>query len=927
MFSLYGKCNECNQDNTELRWCNSCNSKRFKSEFDNWTSGDTEIDELIQQTQLKANKCTEIIEWISFNKFEDVKCLAFGTAYKAIWLDGCIEYWDHEKKNWSRLRSQNVCLKSFNTSTNRSAFLKEIKNQLKFQGESTKIYGITKNPSENEYMIVMQYASEGSLRIMLNTKFYYLTWKDKINILYHIAIELFIIHSKGLMQKNLHPGNIVNESFFAYFTDVELCKPVSENDHEKIYGVIPYLAPEILKGEEYTQESDIYAFGMVMFEVFTSYPPYYNIPHDENLVRLICNGHKPEIKCEIPQLLKDIMEKCWDFESCNRPTIEELKIQFEKYYKLENQIKVANKANEKFIQYYPTVTHPQAVYISRHLHFLKHEEDNTQKESKLKGEPELKEKPVINSAVSCDILNNFQFLESVDNIDKFSSEDIYQTDFFSVKATITLGTTATTDLENLLLEQKDAIDNILKSQPVYAVGPNIQQGYSIPCITCYVSKPLEKQVLEDLSALFDHEFEIEVQVVEHTEEDTSSSNDNQSDPLNKSNRINNDLSNGDVEMRDSNGNGNGDVGNGDENDNDGNNDGNDDGNDDEIGNGNADGDGVGDGDGNGGGGGGGKGKEKENEDKFMEVSSAAKVLYEDKFQSFNIDAKLWANVSRDYKFSPPVNTLKFKINLFACRVGQMLNEKCRKLHNFVGYYIDSVEIGVSPLSCTPGDISDMISLKNQYLPQKHFTSVDHSVNHGKTRGLSLNISKNPGATAAYNVSNNKGFKVTTNDWHMEPSGCNTTGVLWPYRFTAQELYKDGENQRNLPSTDIHSGHWYIKDNMKGFSITIKQVLNCKNKSNKFNKFSFGSSVIKCPKVVHTLVITFNNLKEFNRGFAELRKKLHCGSLNPQIKLKRNCNRYANILESDEENDFLVTGFKRKLEDLETEQCLKKKKGD
>ncbi|RHZ77292.1 hypothetical protein Glove_183g66 [Diversispora epigaea] len=469
-----------------------------------------------------------------------------------------------------------------------------------------------------------------------------------------------------------------------------------------------------------------------------------------------------------------------------------------------------------------------------------------------------------------------------------------------------LGTAATTDLEKLLLEQKDAIDNILKSQPVYAVGPNFQQGYYIPCITCYVSEPLEAQVLAKLSVLFDHKFEIVEQVVESVEEDTGGNNNqnrNASDPCrskNSSNRITND--------GDGDGDGNG-IGNY------GNSNGNSNGNGDEYGD-SGDENGNGD-DGNS------NSNSNADGDEFMEVSSEARVIYKDyenEFQSFNINAKLWANVSLDYKFLPPVNTLEFKVNLFSCEVGKMLNERCQKLHNFIGYFLDSVEIGVSPLSCTPGDTSNMISsLKKSYMPQRNFTSVDHSIDREKNFGLGFNFGnlQNLGSTAVYNARNNKNIKSTTDDWFIERSGCFTTGVQWLYRFTAQELYKDGENQRNLPSTDLHSGHWYIKDNMKGFSIAIKQVLNYKIK---FNKFSFGSFVIKCPKVIHTLEITFNDLEKFNEGFAELRKKLHYGTLNPQIKLGKSII-YSDTFKNKEENNDLVTDFERKLEGSE---YLKKK---
>ncbi|RHZ86167.1 hypothetical protein Glove_54g50 [Diversispora epigaea] len=346
---------------------------------------DKEIDEFIQQIQLNANKHQEIIEWIPFEKLENITYLTkggFGTAYKAKWLDGSINSWNYEVENWNRSKGQNVCLKSLDNSTNKIDFLQEIKNQLKFRGKNAiAIYGITKNPTKNEHMIVMKYAEYGSLRNLLNNKFKELTWKRKYNILSEVVTGLINIHEMDLMHKDFHSGNIVNQNLsLSYITDFGLCKPVTENDPENIYGVIPYMAPETLSRGEYTQASDIYSFGMVMLEVLTSYPPYYNIPHDVNLVIKICEGLKPEIKCEIPQFLKEIMEKCWNFEPLNRPTAKELRSQLESYNDYNNiekkkqvnkQINVANKSNKNFIQYDPNEMHPKAIYTSRKLSFLK----------------------------------------------------------------------------------------------------------------------------------------------------------------------------------------------------------------------------------------------------------------------------------------------------------------------------------------------------------------------------------------------------------------------------------------------------------------------------------------------------------------------------------------------------------------------------
>ncbi|RHZ79166.1 hypothetical protein Glove_151g70 [Diversispora epigaea] len=344
-----------------------------------------EIDEFIQQIQLNANKHQEIIEWIPFDKLENITHLAkggFGTTYKANWLDGFIYWWDYEIGDWKRSSDRSVCLKSLDNSTNKNEFLQEIKNQLKFRGKNAiSIYGITKNPPKNEYMIVMNYAEYGSLREMLNNQFERLTWKIKYYILLEIVIRLTNIHEMGLMHKDFHSGNIVNETLrLSYITDFGLCKPVTENNPENIYGVIPYMAPETLSRGEYTQASDIYSFGMIMLEVLTSYPPYYNIPHNENLAMSICEGLEPEIKCEIPQFLKEIMKKCWSFEPLNRPTAKELKSQLESYNDKNNieirnqvnkQVNAANQSNENFIKYNQNEIHPEAIYTSRHLSFLK----------------------------------------------------------------------------------------------------------------------------------------------------------------------------------------------------------------------------------------------------------------------------------------------------------------------------------------------------------------------------------------------------------------------------------------------------------------------------------------------------------------------------------------------------------------------------
>src|SRR5277367_3615114 len=99
-------------------WCKSCNSKRFRSEFSKWTSGNDEINKFIQRMQLEANGFRNFIEWIPFNRLQDVVHHAkggFGSIFKASWTDGYI--WCLYSEKWYRKESgSTICLKSLNNS-------------------------------------------------------------------------------------------------------------------------------------------------------------------------------------------------------------------------------------------------------------------------------------------------------------------------------------------------------------------------------------------------------------------------------------------------------------------------------------------------------------------------------------------------------------------------------------------------------------------------------------------------------------------------------------------------------------------------------------------------------------------------------------------------------------------------------------------
>ena len=202
-------------------------------------------------------------------------------------------------------------------------------------------------------------------------------------MLYKIIAGLKEIHRQDLIHCDFHDGNILNHKEDDIFiSDLGLCRPIQSSlGKDNIYGVVPFMAPEVLRGKPYTSASDIYSFSMIMWEFTSGVTPFNDKEHDLQLSLSICKGKRPEIIENTPQCYIDLMKKCWDEDPLKRPSaLEVLKIiggwiyppsgmKIEKISEeLKNNIMEFINApighNKPIIQ-----SHPQAYYTSRLLPF------------------------------------------------------------------------------------------------------------------------------------------------------------------------------------------------------------------------------------------------------------------------------------------------------------------------------------------------------------------------------------------------------------------------------------------------------------------------------------------------------------------------------------------------------------------------------
>ncbi|RHZ63031.1 hypothetical protein Glove_333g4 [Diversispora epigaea] len=374
-----------------------------------YASGNDKIDKFIRDAQLNANYYWEAIEWMPYDRFKDVKQIGkggFGTIHYARWIDGRIEKWDIENRQWKRYgENREVALKKFNNFINFNDILNEMEIHFKaYTGSdgytSIRFYGITQDPETHSYMMVLNYAADGNLREYLKINFNNINWLQKLFHLWDLSERLMRIHELDIVHQDFHPGNILSSNFEDYMqiSDFGLSKLMGANpnnpEKKNIVGVLPYIAPEVLSGdEEYTKAADVFSFGIIAYEMITGFPPYPDIPHDEDLAIKICNGLRPKIPFHTPKLITRMVMRCWDARVTHRPTFEELFDELWKYYRVYGdylekkknkdseiviQIKKAEEfsANQESTNTTTTTplnyqTHPQAIYTSRLLNYSK----------------------------------------------------------------------------------------------------------------------------------------------------------------------------------------------------------------------------------------------------------------------------------------------------------------------------------------------------------------------------------------------------------------------------------------------------------------------------------------------------------------------------------------------------------------------------
>ncbi|KAK2187383.1 hypothetical protein NP493_167g01010 [Ridgeia piscesae] len=194
--------------------------------------------------------------------------------------------------------------------------------------------------------VIVEYAPNGNLRDFLRkrrppssssgyeepvvmTDLRPLTYKDLVSFAYQVARGMEYLSSKMCIHRDLAGRNVlVAEDYVLKIADFGLTRNIPNNDYYKktTDGRLPvkWMAPEALFDRKYTCKSDVWSYGILLWEIFTlGGNPYPSVPV-ERLFELLREGHRMERPPYCSLEMYNMMLECWNQYPGRRPSFSDL---------------------------------------------------------------------------------------------------------------------------------------------------------------------------------------------------------------------------------------------------------------------------------------------------------------------------------------------------------------------------------------------------------------------------------------------------------------------------------------------------------------------------------------------------------------------------------------------------------------------------
>ena len=178
------------------------------------------------------------------------------------------------------------------------------------------------------FCIITEFNTKGTLNKMITgtqAKKNPPTWAQLTFIALGLSHGLAHIHSHGLVHMDIMASNVlmsdkgvpaINDFAAAHFAD-KMPNVLKRN------GSVKYMAPELFSKGKIGQPVDVFAFGMLLYEMSELHIAYPHMTRDEIREIALTRDVLPEFSKKTPPPLQKLIEKCWG-PSDRRPTMQEI---------------------------------------------------------------------------------------------------------------------------------------------------------------------------------------------------------------------------------------------------------------------------------------------------------------------------------------------------------------------------------------------------------------------------------------------------------------------------------------------------------------------------------------------------------------------------------------------------------------------------
>jgi len=188
-------------------------------------------------------------------------------------------------------------------------------------------------------VIVSEYAEMGSLNKVLKDESIPLCWNTRWNFAEGIAKGLELLHRSGVIHRDLKSHNVlVTKTMEVKITDFGLAKIKKSSEGKtttfsaklKAEGTIPWMAPELFNEEpDFGRKSDIYAYGMILWEIATRKFPYKGCIYELIGTLVLMRNMREIIPTTTPKYFAELIRECWKDIPGERPEADVITQQIE----------------------------------------------------------------------------------------------------------------------------------------------------------------------------------------------------------------------------------------------------------------------------------------------------------------------------------------------------------------------------------------------------------------------------------------------------------------------------------------------------------------------------------------------------------------------------------------------------------------------